>query len=354
MKILIIGGDTCDPADPGHAREHSRLLDACHLVGTQIGSDSHELIACSPFDDAAEVAVLKASAASRGDRELSVKFFFVDADGVSERLDTLVRSLGLAAPVRVPQPPSPGGSDSLRYSWLLCQLLALDSSDAVIAIGGKTGGTANMLMLLAEAKRKPLLPIPCLGGAARAAYERRRYELEDRLQAGCFVLTDERALGGVLPLLEALVGASAVVPAAQRALPREYFISYPRARQAEADFVEALLRRRNLAVFRDESEFGAGHSVPAQITEAIHRCDVFIVVWCAEYAASPWCFDEFELALDRHDAGRVQLWILCVDKTRIVPKRARTLLNFLAETRQELEGVVLRLLEGGTRFAALR
>ncbi|RBN36059.1 hypothetical protein DMN50_37435, partial [Priestia megaterium] len=71
-----------------------------------------------------------------------------------------------------------------------------------------------------------------------------------------------------------------------------------------------LLRRRNLQVFRDESKFGAGHAIPTLIEEAIYGANIFIAVWCTEYACSPWCFDEFELALDRADAEKIELWII--------------------------------------------
>lgn len=79
---------------------------------------------------------------------------------------------------------------------------------------------------------------------------------------------------------------------------REVFISYARKRPHEADYIETLLRRRNISVFRDESEFGAGEDIPIQIEEHIHRANTFIAVYCTEYACSPWCYDELELALD--------------------------------------------------------
>ncbi len=127
--------------------------------------------------------------------------------------------------------------------------------------------------------------------------------------------------------------------------PPNFFISYPRARPGEADHIEALLRCRNLEVFRDESNFGAGHAIPKQIEEAIYAANVFIAVWCAEYACSPWCFDEFELALNRLDSGKIKLWIICTDGTRIVPTRARNLHYYTVSSRQEIEGRILNLLE---------
>jgi len=41
-----------------------------------------------------------------------------------------------------------------------------------------------------------------------------------------------------------------------------FFISYPRTRPAEADYVETVLRRQNMLVFRDETDFSARHEIP--------------------------------------------------------------------------------------------
>jgi hypothetical protein len=212
-------------------------------------------------------------------------------------------------------------------------------------LGGDPDGAANMLLLLADGKRKSVLPLPFLGGAAQRAFERRRYELEDNLGLSVRLLQDESSADKVVDLAADLdSGRTQRVCRGQPNRAPNFFISYSRARQAEADHVETLLRRRNLPVTRDESDFGAGHSIPTMIRDAIHQCDVFIAMWCKEYACSPWCFDELELALDRHAAGRMRLWILCVDETRMVPTRARELNSFAVRTRQELEGRVVELL----------
>jgi hypothetical protein len=128
-------------------------------------------------------------------------------------------------------------------------------------------------------------------------------------------------------------------------IPQRFFISYARSRPQEADFVEMILRRRNLTVFRDDRDFGAGRSVSGEISEYICQAQVFVTLWCKEYACSPWCFDEFDSALARHKDGHLALWLLCVDDTRIVPPAARQLINYPIRTREELEGRVLSLLE---------
>ena len=126
---------------------------------------------------------------------------------------------------------------------------------------------------------------------------------------------------------------------------RVFFISYPRKRPADADFIETILRRRNLVVLRDEHSFGEDDEVPHAIRENIHRATVFIATWSAEYACSPHCHDELELAMARHRDGKLAVWLFRLDDTRIVPPSARSILHHPATTRAELEGHVCRLLE---------
>jgi TIR domain len=128
--------------------------------------------------------------------------------------------------------------------------------------------------------------------------------------------------------------------------PVKFFISYPRSRPWEADFVEMTLRRRNLSVFRDERDFGPGKSIPREISEKIYESDVFVAIYCTEYACSPWCFDELDLALSWQATGGPELWLLLVDEARIVHPAARELTNYPARSRVELEGQILRLIEG--------
>jgi hypothetical protein len=105
-----------------------------------------------------------------------------------------------------------------------------------------------------------------------------------------------------------------------------------------------LLLRKGCEVFRDEESFGAGQSIPGEIKEHIHRANVFIGIWCKEYACSPWCFDELELAIARNKANGLALWILRVDDTRILPPAARDLTSYHAHNREALERILLKLL----------
>ncbi len=80
------------------------------------------------------------------------------------------------------------------------------------------------------------------------------------------------------------------------------------------------------------------------IEENIYKSNTFIAVYCAEYACSPWCYDELELALDLAEKEQIEIWILCVDDTRIVSKRARELVFYQVKRREEIEGKIVSLL----------
>lgn len=343
MRVFVIGGLPSDRLRSS-SEDQKTLARTCRALGKGLARAGHEILLCSPFEDSADIHVLRGAAELGCDLDNRVRFFFMDSPLVKERLDAEVSALGVQRVVRVPSPP-PQTEDrqAQRYAWLLCQLNAMESCQAIVAVGGNPVGAANMLLLLADGKQKPILPLPFLGGAAKLAFDRRRYELRDRLGEAFEELHDEACVAKASDLVEAVTARSGSNAPVEIDSPL-FFISYARDRQGEADFVETLLRRRNLRVFRDESDFGAGHSIPSLIREAIFEANVFVVLWSSAYACSPWCFDEMELALDRHAEGKLKLWILRVDDTRIVPKRARDLLFHDALTRGEVEARMLQLL----------
>ena len=167
---------------------------------------------------------------------------------------------------------------------------------------------------------------------------RREYQLRDRF-VDIRGLCDEQYLDEIIGAIER---KAAIVKSGSN--EKRVFISYARKRPAEADYVETILRRRNIPVYRDESDFGAGKNIPIQIEENLYRSNIFIAVYCAEYACSPWCFDELELALELKEKGKIQIWILCVDDTRVVSKKAREIINYRVNSREEIEGKILDLI----------
>ena len=227
----------------------------------------------------------------------------------------------------------------MQYAWLFCQLEALECCQCVLAIGGKNTGSANMLLRFAEGKRKLVIPFTIGDGVAMRAYERREFQLKDKLGNEVYYLNSIAHFGCIIDKID-----ESDMKKSNDIGERKIFISYARRRPCEADYIETLLRRRGVSVFRDESEFGAGKEIPVQIEENIYKSNTFIAVYCAEYACSPWCYDELELALDLREKGQIEIWILCIDDTRIVSKRARNMVFYQVKSREEIEGKIVSLL----------
>jgi hypothetical protein len=316
-------------------------------IGRAIVEAGHNLLVCSPFDDAADLPALRGAADVL--RQLKadqprIEYYYPDSPGVLEAWEALRK--GLACPalhaMRQSTPRDEKGQEQLEYAWLLAQLSALDNSGAVLAVGGKLGKSSTMLLTLAVARKLPVLPLPYLGGAAAQFYEKLRVELGTYLGEGLANVLDANKTSSIVPLLVRLA-AEQVLPDALGQHPT-FFISYSRSRPQEADFVETVLRRLQHVVFRDDKDFGPSAPLPDEIRKAIHSCTVFIGIWCREYACSPWCFDEMELALELKEAGRLSMWIFCLDDTRMVPPKARNIVTFAVDTRKELEGELMNLL----------
>lgn len=344
MKVFVIGGTTVPSHDAKYSQELKALGQLMRRLGKRLVGAGHELLVCSPYPGSADLEVLRGAAQSaRVGKGSRIEFHYPQTESIAEEVDRLKEALSLSKAASLPHlPPADDSPDALRYAWLLAQISAMDRSHAIVAIGGKPVGAASLLLPLAEEKRKHILPFTVLGGAAELSFFRQQFMLKDRLGNRVTILNDPKRVEEAVSLLGDLERPQ---DGGEEKKVRRFFISYPRSRPQEADFIEMLLRRRNQIVFRDEQDFGAGQPLPTEIDEHLYQADVFVAVWCKEYACSPWCFDELDLALKRHKEGRLALWLLCVDDTRVVPPAARELLSYPISSRRELEGAVLNLLE---------
>jgi hypothetical protein len=348
MKIFLIGGVSVESSDPTYEQQKEDLNRSMAELGRTIAQAGHDLLVCSPFEGSADaVAAQGALTPGSGSGEGSdIEFHHPDTPAVFREMQAFRSRFAAAKGLKSFEHPTPKderGDDLLEYAWLLSQTYAMDRSHGVVALGGKVGRSASLLLGLVDVRKKPLLPLTFLGGAAAQAFDRRRYLLEDRLGSKVASLHD---LNCSTEIVELLVTASSEGMASSPVpLPLKFFISYPRARPCEADFVETALRRRQYDVFRDENDFAPGTPVTSAIEAAIYSANVFIAIWSKEYACSDWCFDELSLALERQEAGKLKVWILCVDNTRIIPPGARNLINYPARSREELERHLMVLLE---------
>lgn len=348
MKIFVIGGCSVSTDDPGYAAQHQILTSTLRRLGSEIAKAGHDLVVCSPFMGSADIEVVQGAFEVLSDSHsarTAISFHYPNSPPVVSELNSLINRLSLTTIGTFPQNLTGNDAESIpsENDWLLCQLIAMEKSNAIVSIGGKPTGSANLLLLLAESRRKPIVPLTFLQGAADYSYQRRQYELQDRLSEKVEVLRDRTRVDEVLLLLELLTTSTPTGPTI--CSRKKFFLSYPRARPEEADFIEMILRRRNLVVFRDEREFGAGQQLLGEIDEYIHQADVFVAVWCREYACSPWCFDELSLAMQRKAAGKLEVWLFCIDDTRIVPPDARSIISYPIVGRNEIERQLLVLLE---------
>ena len=346
MKIFIIGGVSVLESEVGFPQNRELLRRTMKALGRDLVKQGHDLLLCSPFENSADHDAARGAADAASERKGAIaEFHYPASPKVADALSRLKETLAPLHVVAVTHPP-PADENSKKawnYAWLLAQLSAMETSHAVVAVGGKLSGPMSFLLPLAEARRKVLLPYRFLEGAAAGCFERQRYALADRLHDELNALSDPEGIGRAGDLLDRLA-AERIVQSHTGREPK-FFISYAKARPKEADFIEMILRRRNLIVFRDDRDFVPGSAVEAQIGNYIEQADVFIALWCNEYACSPWCFDELEEALRRNTAGLTTIWLIRVDETRIVPKAARDLLSYPVHSREELEGQVIKLLE---------
>ena len=340
MRVFIIGGVTVKRETPGFDDEVHVLKKSMEVLGAELVSQGHEVVVCSPFPDSADFYVLHGIAAIAKDSHPKISIYYPELPIVETALKDLLDSIGLS---NVHRFPCSIGRDSktpeaLQYAWLFAQLNALDSSAGVIIVGGKPSGSLNLLLRLADARNKGVIPLSFLGGAARDHFNVNYWGLRDLIPKDLSALKDPSAISSVPSLLETLLTGS------QGEADRTFFISYARARPHEADYVETLLRRRSHIVYRDEEDFEPSADTQAEIIKNIKLANVFVALWCREYACSPWCFDELEIGLERHSKGLTELWIFCIDDTRVVPKAARALNYYPVNSREKLESKILFLL----------
>lgn len=345
MNLFVIGGRTVPDKHPEFHRQREMLVTSMENLGRAVAAGGHTLVACSPFEASADVYAIRGAASSAAGNAAEIQMNFPGGMGIEDAIRDLQASIGPVSLVSIPHPPpvDKNNEEARKHAWLLAQLAALETSQVTVAVGGKPTGAMSFLLPLAESRRRMILPFTFLGGAAAACFERQRYLLIDRLGDRVRDLYDPSAAGSILDLAALLMRNDAKGAVPER--PLKFFISYARARPAEADFIETVLRRRQCEVFRDERDFGPGQNVLHEIESYLESADVFVAVWCQEYACSPWCFDELDSALQRHRKGQMELWLFRVDDTRIVPREARNLLNHRLHNREEIEGLILKLIE---------
>lgn len=335
MRFFIIG------SNKGlNAEQASRFSTFCKNLGKELAQYPIELILCSPYEDSADKNVFNGLQEAKSVK-IGLELHYPNQRETEDKWVKAIQRLRTVRTNHIKHPIESDISEGQKFAWLYSQIQALNNSDVVIVIGGRLEGSASLLLRLAEAQDKDIVPIHSFEGLAQHVYFRNYYKLLDRWGENLSLLEDN---GMHTVLVKEILEGTTRISRTRNSDP-VFFLSYSRMRPQEADFVEMQLRRRGLTVLRDENDINESVDISNAIQESIHKADVFIALWCKEYACSPWCYDELSTALKKKQQDNYSIWLLRLDETRIVHPEARKLLHFETMTRDEIEGRVSILLE---------
>lgn len=92
--------------------------------------------------------------------------------------------------------------------------------------------------------------------------------------------------------------------------PADVFISYPHSRMRWVEdqlYAPLQARRPDLRIFLERQSMPVGVGWLSYLAEMVHRCCVFLPVYCTEYFQSDYCQWELLLALARDPIGRKRI-----------------------------------------------
>lgn len=313
-RIFVVGGLT------GQSNEDITLMQrACELLGESIGSKpGHQIVVCSAHPSSADASVIKGFAKTNQNQPGNV-IVHLPLDGrsglgsgesIREQWDALIRDNNLAEPMfRESSEARVTSTNGFSNAFLLCQIRALkENTDVIVAVGGKREASAAQLLAIAR-DNYPIVPFAFLGGASEQEYLRQQSMLRASFRDPELVDALESPAGvkRTTELVEKIRHAHGHY---------RVFLSYPWKRSQEADYVEAFLRRDpKITLFRDEKDIDSGQPISDKIRANLKECDAFLALWCAEYVASPHCYDELHEAIEQKGC---LVYILRLDDTRPV------------------------------------
>jgi hypothetical protein len=246
---------------------------------------------------------------------------------VTEKRQLLIKTLGREGlTIQEWGYPGPDNDEKEAWgqAWLLAQLQALEKADVIVALGGKVSKTANTLLHLAEAKGLPIVPFAFLGGAAKRAFNRRDWK---RLNPGFDSSILERD-GGIIDTVN--IANTLLTDQSYRVYdksnkPKTVFVSFSHKDLEMASGLIRSLKQNGLEVLTGDAEIRTDQMVPASIEQAVTKSELCVILWSHNYALSPWCNDELNLAIERHSHGQMGIWFFNLDDSLVVPKQARKL-----------------------------
>lgn len=346
-SVFVIGGVTDETKHPAH--ELPRLQIACLELGRSLATAGVKMIVCSPFPDSADYYSVSAYAHSGAGGV--IEFHSPRHSDVDEKHKELLDILGDSAPkiVRFGHPGPELGPDieenreAWRQAWLLSQLEAVERAEMVVAIGGRASRAANTLLHLAERQHIPILPFTFLSGAAQRAFARQDWTtIHPAIDPK--VLAREDGVKEVIALANQLLTDVTLLDNRPVQHLQTLFVSRAHQDSSLSDLLCNYLQTAGFEVLTGDGAAGPSQLVPTSIEQAILKAGIFIVLWSARYALSPWCYDELMFALALKKKGHVAIWLFDLDGSAIVPTEARKLKKLRVRTPSELVAATKELL----------
>lgn len=170
MRCFVIGSFI------GEEKSKGLFIEDCKKIGKALVELEVTLLICSLFEDSIDYYVASGFLDGYEERLVgNIEIFYPELESVKEKVSSSFFN-------NISKNPVIALGNDITHSWLFAQLQALDSSDLVITMGGKTNASADMLLRLAEGKNKKIIPFKFWKGTAEECYLRNKYKLDDVIQ----------------------------------------------------------------------------------------------------------------------------------------------------------------------------
>jgi len=226
-------------------------------------------------------------------------------------------------------------------SWVIAHVRALDSCDLLITIGG--GKNTRLIGHLSSEREIPTIAIPVFGGSSEDLFDKLKlvYKLKYNLDKDIHYFTkswSENSANDFMNIIDSFNKSEIQTNS------HVYFLSYCWKDSHIADHIEALLRRHNKIVFRDESNLKAGKRLTNSVSALIEKADTVISVWSKKYADSTWCNNELEFSRNCKKNRSKRIVLLRCDDYEL-PFHFNDILSYSGNDRFQRELSILKLIE---------
>ncbi|MBK6999472.1 MAG: toll/interleukin-1 receptor domain-containing protein [Rhodoferax sp.] len=339
MKILFIGSIPGHKPESGQKPlpEHDALFTAAREIGEKAAEKGHVILIGS-------------------DSKNTVDYYI--AQGV---MDYCRKNSGMQRQIEVHRPndsKSPFVEDvpenlsivrqyyhedsSNPHKWIVTHVRALDSCDCIVTLGG--GASTRIVGNIAADREMAIVAISSFGGTSAELFDRLQYVYKYKVKNKSVIQSIIRPWSA--DSAENVIAISEALTESGRKTPHLYFISYSWTNSAEADHVEALLRRNGRSVLRDENNVKTGGSLSGAIELLIKQSDTFLALWSDSYSRSSWCPQELEFAINKSSKNEkpTRVVVCALDDTS-TPIRVTDTLRSQGQDRTQRELTILRLLK---------